>query len=203
MQNETLQDFLDKVGSKLKDISFKSEKERMAIVYNMAGITLMKRGFEKVGLNFQETMGIETKKVIRILRQRPTLEEKFGDLKGDKKLYRYLEIMSEMASKGLLISREDFADVFDKSGDYLLRLNYSSFYGDFMNYCVEQDVEKNILSIDEFRLLLRTSSCCKSFNKPVWFKVKGDRQKRGKTYRAAVFYIIDLKAKQVNLDGFL
>jgi hypothetical protein len=118
---------------------------------------------------------------------------------GDS-LLENLETINEMAREGIITRGVHYYTAVDAQGDYVLRLNYISFYDLFMNYCKEKKLQQAVFTLKEFKVLLRTQKYCKAYNKPCWFDVKAGSYSDRKLFRCAVLKVYALKEKGCSID---
>jgi hypothetical protein len=122
----------------------------------------------------------------------------------EQSLIQGFSTMNEMAGQGLLARGTDYDTAVDSEGDLMLRLNYKLFYQKFMLYCMRSNADHTILSLSEFKKLIRVMPYCKSYNSPVWFVEfieKGYTSK--KLFRSAIMDFYKLQAAGAKLNNFI
>jgi hypothetical protein len=108
--------------------------------------------------------------------------------------------MNRMAANNELLRNIDYDAVMDLDGEFVLRLNYTSFYDRFVKYCREYNVTYEVMPLSSFKKQLSNMQYCKCYNKPVNFSVRLGNPKDKKTFRSAVVYINKLREKNVDID---
>lgn len=114
-----------------------------------------------------------------------------------------IESMNAMAKEGILIRGIDYDTAVDSDGDYVLRLNYSKFYDRFIDYCKRKNREHHLLTLGQFKTLLRIQSYCKEYNRPVQFNSIPFGYTYRKLYRAALLKVHDLKNLGADIEFML
>lgn len=83
----------------------------------------------------------------------------------------FFEAMNEMVkdNRSLLERKVDYDTFIDRTGIYMLRINYKHCYDKVLAYCLEKDIPYPSLSLEEFKLILRSKNYCVCYNMPMWF----------------------------------
>jgi hypothetical protein len=110
-----------------------------------------------------------------------------------------LETLSKMVPEGLLIEGVDYDSSRKVDDEPCLILNYTVFYDRFKEYCRDNNVDHEALSLKDFKRELMKRDYCLYYNKPMSFR-SGDDLKDFKTCRAAVLSLERLKEWNLNID---
>lgn len=121
----------------------------------------------------------------------------------DRQLLLILESINEMAKASEIVKGVHFKTYEDSDGDYVLMLNYLSFYDRLLSFCRSKDMRQELFTLRDFKTLLRTQKYCKEYNRPVWFEELPSSYVSKKIYRCAVLKIHELKEKNCSIDALI
>jgi hypothetical protein len=121
----------------------------------------------------------------------------------DNQLLLTLESINEMAKSQAIVKGVHFKTKVDSDGDYVLMLNYLSFYDRLISFCRSKNMQQELVTLRDFKTLLRTQKYCKEYNRPVWFDELPSSYVNKKIYRCAVLKIDELKRKNCSIDALI
>lgn len=191
------------IYDKLSSKNLENERVRNSITNCILGIALVKKVFEELGLDMEDSVGVSMKDIILNIKAAAEEDLLNNSFKSKGAIDASLETINRMAVNNELEKGVDFDTNYDSEGDFVLRLNYTAFYDRFLKYCREHSVEHDVLSLTSFKKQLSRMSYCKCYNKPVSFHVSGGAIGERKTFRAAVLYTEALKKNNLEVDFML
>lgn len=122
----------------------------------------------------------------------------------------FFEAMNEMvkANRGLLERKVDYDTFINRTGIYMLRINYKHCYDKILAYCLEKDIPYPSLGLEEFKLILRSKNYCICYNMPMWFNREnnGGRLTTNNTkieVRGASLDVAMMQLEGINIDNLL
>jgi hypothetical protein len=186
------------ISDNLQVKSIFNAKTKDSIINFILAISLLKNIFEEMDISFlRNTASKEPESETDVYPSSEKTSSLAVCCKGV--MEDTLETLNQMALEGHLVKGVDY-DLSKKTSDELsLRLNYTSFYKRFINYCREKDVSFNPLPIKTFKKELRKKEYCVFYNKPITFRTKQD-SKHFKTFRTAVLSVDKLREMNINID---
>jgi hypothetical protein len=200
MEEEKIKDLHTATFEKCIGNNIKNDRVKNSIANCILGIALLKMVFDNLDLNMQENIGFSIKEIISSI-QKGAYEDLLDSGSSNKTVIEQnFETMNRMATNNELLRDIDYDAVLDLDGDFVLRLNYTSFYDRFVKYCREHNVTHEVLPLSSFKKQLSNMQYCKCYNKPVNFSVRLENPKDRKTFRSAVIYIGKLREKNVDID---
>jgi hypothetical protein len=185
---------------KLISNNIKNDRVKNSIANCILGIALLKSVFDDLDLDMQQCTGFSIKDIVSSIERGAYEDLLDGGSSNKTVIEQNFETMNRMAANNELLRNIDYDAVKDFDGDFVLRLNYISFYDRFVKYCREHNVTHEVLPLSSFKKQLGNMQYCKFYNKPVNFSVKQENPKDKKTFRSAVVYIDKLKEKNVDID---
>ena len=200
MEEEKLKEIHSAIFEKAIGNDIKNDRVKNSIANCMIGIALLKKVFDDLDLNMQECTGFTMKEIISSIERGAYEDLLDGGSSNKTVIEQNFETMNRMAANNELLRNIDYDAVLDLDGDFVLRLNYTSFYDRFVKYCREHNVTHEVLPLSSFKKQLSNMLYCKCYNKPVNFSVRQENPKDKKTFRCAVVYINKLREKNVDVD---
>lgn len=180
--------------------NIKNDRVKNSIANCILGIALLKSVFDDMDMDMQECTGFSIKDIIASI-ERGAYEDLLDSGSSNKTVIEQnFETMNRMAANNELLRNIDYDAVLDLDGEFVLRLNYTSFYDRFVKYCREYNVTHEVMPLSSFKKQLSNMQYCKCYNKPVNFSVRLGNPKDKKTFRSAVVYINKLREKNVDID---
>ena len=200
MEEKKIKDLHTATFEKCIGNNIKNDRVKNSIANCILGIALLKMVFDDLDLNMQESIGFSIKEIISSI-QKGAYEDLLDSGSSNKTVIEQnFETMNRMAANNELLRDIDYDVTLDSDGDFVLRLNYTSFYDRFVKYCREHNVTHEVLPLSSFKKQLSNMQYCKCYNKPVNFSVRLENPKDKKTFRSAVIYIGKLREKNVDID---
>jgi len=200
MEEEKIKEIHSAIFEKAIGNDIKNDRIKNSIANCMIGIALLKKVFDDLDLNMQECTGFTMKEIISSIERGAYEDLLDGGSSNKTVIEQNFETMNRMAANNELSRNIDYDAVLDLDGDFVLRLNYTSFYDRFVKYCREHNVTHEVLPLSSFKKQLSNMQYCKCYNKPVNFSVRQENPKNKKTFRCAVVYINKLREKNVDVD---
>ncbi|MGV8981874.1 hypothetical protein [Clostridium sp.] len=200
MEEEKIKEIHSTILEKNIGNDIKNDRVKNSIANCMIGIALLKKVFEDLDLNMEGCTGFAIKEILSAIEKGAYEDLLDGGSSNKTVIEQNFETVNRMAANSELLRDIDYDAVVDLDGDFVLRLNYISFYDRFVKYCREHNVTHEVLPLSSFKKQLSNMQYCKCYNKPVNFSVRQENPKNKKTFRCAVVYINKLREKNVDVD---
>ncbi|MBU3188340.1 hypothetical protein K9O30_03040 [Clostridium bowmanii] len=200
MEEEKIKEIHSTILEKNIGNDIKNDRVKNSIANCMIGIALLKKVFEDLDLNMEGCTGFAIKEILSAIEKGAYEDLLDGGSSNKTVIEQNFETVNRMAANNELLRDIDYDAVVDLDGDFVLRLNYISFYDRFVKYCREHNVTHEVLPLSSFKKQLSNMQYCKCYNKPVNFSVRQENPKNKKTFRCAVVYINKLREKNVDVD---
>ncbi|MCB2297898.1 hypothetical protein [Clostridium tagluense] len=200
MEEKKIKEIHSATFEKVIGDNIKNDRVRNSISNCILGIVLLKKVFDDLALNMEDCTDYSIKDIISAIEKGAYEDLLDGGSSNKTVIEQNFETMNRMAANNELLRNIDYDAVLDLEGDFVLRLNYTSFYDRFVKYCREHNVTHEVLPLSSFKKQLSNMQYCKFYNKPVNFSVRLENPKDKKTFRSAVVYIGKLREKNVDID---
>lgn len=200
MKEEDIKKLHQTISDNLVDKSFTNYRVRNSIANCILGMSLLRKVFEELDLDFEKACGVKMKDIITSINSAANEDLLDNNTASKSIIEDTLETLNRMAANDQLTKGVDFDTARETDGELCLRLNYTVFYDRFIKYCKDYNVGHDVLSLNSFKKQLRKMDYCLCYNKPVCFRKSRYETREFKTSRAAVLSLQMLKARNLEID---